>query len=96
LSPILAAKTGPKIVERIYDGGRWSAGFLCESLDYLKSKGKRTTKELDTWQTRTFCSKEKRCLAYVIAIINMILHGMDSRASSARTPYPRTWVPVGR
>jgi type I restriction enzyme M protein len=35
----------PKIGERIYDGAVGSAGFLCESFDYLKSKGNFTTKD---------------------------------------------------
>ena len=68
----------PKIGERIYDGACGSAGFLCESFDYLKSKGNLTTKDLTTLQTRTFYGKEKKSLAYVIAIMNMILHGIDA------------------
>lgn len=59
----------PKIGERIYDGACGSAGFLCESFDYMKSKGKLTTKDLATLQTRTFYGKEKKSLAYVIAIM---------------------------
>src|SRR5580700_4564753 len=68
----------PKIGERIYDGAVGSAGFLCESFDYLKSKGKLTTKDVATLQTRTFYGKEKKSLAYVIAIMNMILHGIEA------------------
>ncbi len=68
----------PKIGERIYDGAAGSAGFLCESFDYLKSKGKLTTKDMTTLQTRTFYGKEKKSLAYVIAIMNMILHGIEA------------------
>jgi type I restriction enzyme M protein len=68
----------PKIGERIYDGACGSAGFLCESFDYLKSKGNLTTKDLVTLQTRTFYGKEKKSLAYVIAIMNMILHGIEA------------------
>jgi type I restriction enzyme M protein len=68
----------PKIGERIYDGAVGSAGFLCESFDFLKSKGKLTTKDLTTLQTRTFYGKEKKSLAYVIAIMNMILHGIEA------------------
>jgi type I restriction enzyme M protein len=68
----------PKIGERIYDGAVGSAGFLCESFDFLKSKGKLTTKDLTTLQTRTFYGKEKKSLAYVIAIMNMILHGIET------------------
>jgi type I restriction enzyme M protein len=70
--------TQPKIGERIYDGAVGSAGFLCESFDYLKAKGKLTTKDMTTLQTRTFYGKEKKSLAYVIAIMNMILHGIEA------------------
>jgi type I restriction enzyme M protein len=68
----------PKIGDKIYDGACGSAGFLCESFIYLTSKGKLTTKDLDTLQTRTFYGKEKKSLAYVIAIMNMILHGIEA------------------
>ena len=68
----------PKIGDRIYDGAVGSAGFLCESFDYLKSKANLTTKDLTTLQTRTFYGKEKKSLAYVIAIMNMILHGIEA------------------
>ncbi|MBD2083778.1 N-6 DNA methylase [Coleofasciculus sp. FACHB-542] len=67
----------PKIGDRIYDGACGSAGFLCESYDYLR-RGKLTTKELEILQKHTFTGKEKKSLAYVIAIMNMILHGIDA------------------
>ena len=67
----------PKIGERIYDGAAGSAGFLCESYDYMR-KGELTTSQLQTLQTKTFYGKEKKSLAYVIAIMNMILHGIDA------------------
>jgi type I restriction enzyme M protein len=69
--------TNPKLGERIYDGAVGSAGFLCEAHDYLR-KGDLTTSQLETLQTRTFYGKEKKSLAYVIAIMNMILHGIDA------------------
>jgi len=68
----------PKIGDRIYDGACGSAGFLCESFEYLKSKKGLTTKDLKTLQERTFYGKEKKSLAYVIAIMNMILHGIEA------------------
>ena len=69
----------PKIGERIYDGACGSAGFLCESFDYLKRENpKRTTAQDRILQDRTFYGKEKKSLAYVIAIMNMILHGIDA------------------
>lgn len=77
----------PKIGERIYDGACGSAGFLCEAYDYLRHGGfdgvdgkgaNLTTSQLNTLQTRTFYGKEKKSLAYVIAIMNMILHGIEA------------------
>ena len=68
----------PKIGERIYDGACGSAGFLCEAFDYLTSAGKLTTRDLKILQERTFYGREKKSLAYVIAIMNMILHGIEA------------------
>ncbi len=41
-------------------------------------KSHLTTKDLHTLQTKTFFGKEKKSLAYVIAIMNMILHGIEA------------------
>jgi len=68
----------PKIGERVYDGACGSAGFLCEAFDYMKDKPGLTTTDLATLQERTFYGKEKKSLAYVIAIMNMILHGIEA------------------
>lgn len=68
----------PEIGERIYDGACGSAGFLCEAYDYLKAKPGLTTGNIRVLQTRTFYGKEKKSLAYVIAIMNMILHGIEA------------------
>ena len=70
----------PKIGETIYDGAVGSAGFLCEAFDYLVAPqgGKLTTSDLRTLQERTFYGKEKKSLAYVIAIMNLILHGIEA------------------
>ena len=69
----------PKLGERIYDGAVGSAGFLCESYDYLKAANpKRTTAQDRMLQERTFYGKEKKSLAYVIAIMNMVLHGIEA------------------
>lgn len=71
--------TDPQIGETIYDGACGSAGFLCESHDYLRhGKKKLTTSELRTIQEKTFYGKEKKSLAYIIGIMNMILHGIDA------------------
>ena len=69
----------PQIGETICDPAVGSAGFLCESFEYLKQHNpKRTTAQDRTLQERTFYGKEKKSLAYVIAIMNMILHGIEA------------------
>jgi type I restriction enzyme M protein len=44
----------------------------------MKAKKELTTKDRETLQKRTFYGKEKKSLAYVIAIMNMILHGIEA------------------
>src|SRR5687767_11306974 len=69
----------PKLGERIYDGAAGSAGFLCEAYDYLRETNpKRSTVQDRDLQKRTFYGKEKKSLAYVIGIMNMILHGIEA------------------
>ena len=68
----------PQIGETIYDGAAGSAGFLCEAFDYLRQRDGLSTSDLKTLQETTFYAKEKKSLAYVIAIMNMILHGIEA------------------
>ena len=68
----------PQVGERIYDGACGSAGFLCEAFDYMRVKPGLTTANMKTLQERTFYGKEKKSLAYVMAIMNMILHGIEA------------------
>jgi len=70
--------TQPHLGERIYDGACGSAGFLCEAYEYLRSIKALTSTGRDILQTRTFYGKEKKSLAYVLAIMNMILHGIEA------------------
>jgi type I restriction enzyme M protein len=113
----------PQIGETIYDPACGSAGFLCETYDYMRygprtadlpigttrnpdlpigssadSRATResgdpgnpdlpightasrnlTTGQLKTLQQKTFTGKEKKSLAYIIGIMNMILHGIEA------------------
>ena len=69
----------PTIGDKIYDGAVGSAGFLIESFEYLtKDKSKLSPKQWDTLQNKTFYGKEKKSLAYIIGVMNMILHGIDA------------------
>ena len=69
--------TAPKIGDKIYDGAAGSAGFLCEAFEYLREKN-LSTKDLETLQKKTFYGKEKKSLAYIIGVMNMILHGIEA------------------
>lgn len=68
----------PKVGETIYDGAVGSAGFLVEAFEYLKTSKKLSTKDVETLQKTTFYGKEKKSLAYIIGIMNMILHGIEA------------------
>lgn len=68
----------PKIGDKIYDGACGSAGFLCEAFNYLKSQKSLSTKETEILQKKSFYGKEKKSLAYILGVMNMILHGVEA------------------
>ncbi len=71
--------TAPRLGETIGDPACGSAGFLCESYDYLRHRTTTlTTAQLTRLQKSTFYGQEKKSLAYIIGIMNLILHGIDA------------------
>ena len=68
----------PKLGDKVYDGAVGSAGFLCEAYEYLRTSKELTVKEFETLQRKTFYGKEKKSLAYIIGVMNMILHGIEA------------------
>lgn len=70
--------TDPKVGEKVYDGAVGSAGFLCEAYEYMYQRMDKTTDNLKTLQEKTFYGKEKKNLAYIIGVMNMILHGIEA------------------
>ena len=77
----------PEIGNKIYDGAVGSAGFLCEAFTYLQNskntggvnpRPNLTTKDVEILQKKTFYGKEKKSLAYIIGIMNMIFHGIEA------------------
>jgi type I restriction enzyme M protein len=68
----------PKIGEKVYDGAVGSAGFLVEAFEYMKNKKSLSSSDLTTLQTKTFYGKEIKSLAYIIGVMNMILHGIEA------------------
>jgi len=70
--------TNPQIGETVYDGAVGSAGFLCEAYAWMRGQGELSAADYEQLQKNTFIGKEKKSLAYVIGIMNMILHGVEA------------------
>lgn len=68
----------PEIGNTIYDGAVGSAGFLVEAFEFLKNSKNLSSVDSETLQKSTFYGKEKKSLAYVIGIMNLILHGIEA------------------
>jgi len=68
----------PKLGNKVYDGAVGSAGFLCEAYEYMRTSKQLTAKEFEQLQRKTFYGKEKKSLAYIIGVMNMILHGIEA------------------
>ena len=67
----------PQIGETVYDGAVGSAGFLCEAYDHMR-RADMSASDYERLQRRTFFGQEKKSLAYVIGIMNMVLHGIEA------------------
>lgn len=69
----------PQAGQTIYDAAAGSCGFLVEAFDHLKSKkNELSTEQWNFIQRDTFFGFEKTSLAYVMGMMNMILHGIES------------------
>lgn len=73
----------PKVGETVYDGAAGSAGFLVEAFDHMrdpKNNGGRklSVQKMRLLQNDTLYGKEKKSLAFIIGIMNMILHGIEA------------------
>jgi len=65
----------PRVGETVYDGACGGAGFLCEAYKHMKTPD-TLAREHERLQKKTFYGVEKKSLAYVIGIMNCILHGI--------------------
>ena len=74
----MIAVVNPQVGEKIYDAACGSAGFLCEAFTYMYERMEKTTTNLKTLEENTFYGKEKKNLAYIIGVMNMILHGIEA------------------
>lgn len=71
----------PKAGQTVYDGAVGSAGFLIAAYNHMtrpEVRKKLSTAQLKKIQQDTFFGNEKTPLAYVMGVMNMILHGIES------------------
>ncbi len=75
----------PKIEQTIYDPAVGSCGFLIEAYNHVRYEDvtENRQRELSTSQLKflnedTFFGNEKTPLSYVMGVMNMILHGIES------------------
>jgi len=67
----------PEIGNKILDPFCGSAGFLVESYKYLREK-EETLKDHKVLQEKTFYGQEVKPLPHLIAVMNSMLHGIES------------------
>ena len=67
----------PKMGERILDPAAGTGGFLVETYEYLK-KQQRTAADRKTLQSRALYGVEKKPMPYLLGMMNLLLHGVES------------------
>ena len=67
----------PQIGQTVYDPAAGSCGFLIEAFNHIRPQVK-TDSELEFLGKHTFFGNEKAPLAYILGVMNMILHGVHN------------------
>lgn len=67
----------PQVHHKVYDGAAGSCWFLIEAYDHMKSQA-TSTKDIDFLNHKALYGNEKTPLAYVMGVMNMILHGIEN------------------
>lgn len=74
---IMVDTINPKVGQTIYDPSTWSCGFLIEAFNHMKPNISND-KELEFLNKNTFFGNEKTGLAYIMWVMNLILHGISN------------------
>jgi type I restriction enzyme M protein len=82
-------RIAPKLGERVLDPAAGTGGFLVEAYEYLREQ-QRTAADRKTLQTNTLHGIEKKPMPYLLGMMNLLLHGLESpnlrRDNSLRRP----------
>lgn len=69
----------PKVGERIYDPCFGTGGFLAEAGEYVRrTAGTLSGADLETLKRESFFGVELKPLTYLLGVMNLILHGIES------------------
>lgn len=74
---VIVESVDPRIGETIYDPACGTCGFLIEAHSHIRP-GELSTSQLRFLSEETFYGNEKTPLSYVMGVMNMILHGIES------------------
>ncbi|MCX6712602.1 MAG: class I SAM-dependent DNA methyltransferase, partial [Candidatus Vogelbacteria bacterium] len=74
----------PKLGEKILDPACWTGGFLVSALDYIRQSGEVKTAKDEQKLQNSVNGTELKPLAYLLAITNMILHGIEEPTNIKR------------
>ncbi len=74
---IMIDSVDPQIWQTIYDPATWSCWFLIEAYNHINTQDK-TDKQLEFLKKETFFWNEKTGLAYIMWVMNLILHGISN------------------
>ncbi|MFT3790486.1 MAG: class I SAM-dependent DNA methyltransferase [Rudaea sp.] len=69
--------TDPQLDETVLDPACGTGGFLVEAFDHLARQVK-TTEQRETLQQRTLYGQEAKPLPYMLAEMNLLLHGLEA------------------
>jgi len=73
----MVAVTGPKLGETILDPACGTGGFLVEAFEHLEKQCK-TVQDREVLQKRSIFGGEAKPLPYLLAQMNLLLHGLES------------------
>ena len=73
----MVAVTNPRLGETVLDPACGTGGFLAEAYEHLKAQV-RTTAHRERLQTASLSGHEAKRLPYLLAQMNLLLHGLES------------------